>query len=164
MMASTTNKGHCACPICGPNTPSRYSEHLSKVVYGGRHRMWLPADHPFCFAHKCVQHCGSGYCPRAEDACTHPMGHSCVRSTHDLGASRRGRRSGFMEQHKVPSNTIHTAILEGKYARCTHAIIVEYAHYINAINLCYQQGRTIFIYARMYIVSCRICMFNICST
>lgn len=49
MLAGTTNKGHCACPVCGPNTPSRYSEHLSKVVYVGRHRMWLPADHPFRF-------------------------------------------------------------------------------------------------------------------
>ena len=49
MLAGTTNKGYCACPVCGPNTPSRYSEHLSKVVYGGRHRMWLPADHPFRF-------------------------------------------------------------------------------------------------------------------
>lgn len=47
MMAGTTNKGYCACPICGPNTPSRYSEHLSKVVYGGNHRRWLPATHPF---------------------------------------------------------------------------------------------------------------------
>lgn len=49
MLAGTTNKGYCACPICGPNTHSRYSEHLSKVVYGGRHRRWLPADHPFRF-------------------------------------------------------------------------------------------------------------------
>ena len=38
MMAGTSNKGYCACPVCGPNTPSRYSEHLSKVVYGGLHR------------------------------------------------------------------------------------------------------------------------------
>ena len=49
MLAGTTNKGYCACPVCGPNTQSRYSEHLSKVVYGGRHRRWLPADHPFRF-------------------------------------------------------------------------------------------------------------------
>ena len=49
MMAGTTNKGYCACPICGPNTHSRYSEHLSKNVYGGRHRRWLPPDHPFRF-------------------------------------------------------------------------------------------------------------------
>ena len=47
MMAGTSNKGYCACPVCGPNTPSRYSEHLSKVVYGGSHRRWLPLDHPF---------------------------------------------------------------------------------------------------------------------
>ena len=47
MMAGTSNKGYCACPVCGPNTPSRYSEHLSKVVYGGRHRRWLPHGHPF---------------------------------------------------------------------------------------------------------------------
>ena len=47
MMAGTTNKGYCACPICGPNTPSRYSENLSKVVYGGSHRRWLPRGHPF---------------------------------------------------------------------------------------------------------------------
>ena len=47
MLAGTTNKGYCACPICGPNTPSRFSEPLSKVVYGGRHRRWLPAKHPF---------------------------------------------------------------------------------------------------------------------
>ena len=49
MLAGTTNKGYCACPVCGPNTPSRYSDHLSKVVYGGKHRRWLPADHPFRF-------------------------------------------------------------------------------------------------------------------
>lgn len=47
MMAGTSNKGYCACPVCGPNTPSRYSSHLSKVVYGGNHRRWLPPDHPF---------------------------------------------------------------------------------------------------------------------
>jgi hypothetical protein len=49
MLAGTTNKGYCACPICGLNTPARYSHNLSKVVYGGRHRRWLPADHPFRF-------------------------------------------------------------------------------------------------------------------
>jgi hypothetical protein len=49
MLAGTTNKGYCACPVCGPNTPSRYSNNLGKVVYGGRHRRWLPADHPFRF-------------------------------------------------------------------------------------------------------------------
>ena len=49
MLAGTTNKGHCACPVCGPNTHSRHSEHLSKVVYGGRHRRWLPPGHPFRF-------------------------------------------------------------------------------------------------------------------
>ena len=47
MMAGTSNKGFCACPVCGPSTPSRYSEHLSKVVYGGSHRRWLPPNHPF---------------------------------------------------------------------------------------------------------------------
>ena len=47
MMAGTSNKGYCACPVCGPNTTSRYSEHLSKVVYGGSHRRWLPSNHPF---------------------------------------------------------------------------------------------------------------------
>lgn len=47
MMAGTSNKGYCACPVCGPHTPSRYSRHLSKVVYGGSHRRWLPRDHPF---------------------------------------------------------------------------------------------------------------------
>ena len=47
MMAGTSNKGYCACPICGPDTPSRYSQHLSKVVYGGSHRRWLPENHPF---------------------------------------------------------------------------------------------------------------------
>jgi hypothetical protein len=47
MMAGTSNKGYCACPVCGPGTPSRYSEHLSKVVYGGSHRRWLPSNHPF---------------------------------------------------------------------------------------------------------------------
>ena len=49
MLAGTTNKGYCACPVCGPNTPSRYSTSLAKVVYGGRHRRWLPPDHPFRF-------------------------------------------------------------------------------------------------------------------
>lgn len=49
MLAGTANKGYCACPVCGPDTPSRYSAHLSKVVYGGRHRRWLPRDHPFRF-------------------------------------------------------------------------------------------------------------------
>ena len=49
MLAGTTNKGYCACPVCGPNTPARYSENLCKVVYGGRHRRWLPPDHPFRF-------------------------------------------------------------------------------------------------------------------
>jgi len=49
MLAGTTNKGYCACPVCGPNTHARYSDHLSKVVYGGRHRRWLPADHPYRF-------------------------------------------------------------------------------------------------------------------
>lgn len=47
MMAGTSNKGYCACPVCGPNTPSRYSSHLSKVVYGGSNRKWLPHNHPF---------------------------------------------------------------------------------------------------------------------
>jgi hypothetical protein len=47
MMAGTSNKGYCACPVCGPGTPSRYSQHLSKVVYGGSHRRWLPPNHPF---------------------------------------------------------------------------------------------------------------------
>ena len=47
MVAGTSNRGYCACPVCGPNTVSRYSEHLSKVVYGGSHRRWLPEDHPF---------------------------------------------------------------------------------------------------------------------
>lgn len=47
MMAGTSNKGYCACPVCGPGTPSRYSEHLSKVLYGGSHRRWLPPEHPF---------------------------------------------------------------------------------------------------------------------
>lgn len=47
MMAGTSNKGYCACPVCGPHTPSRYSSHLSKVVYRGKHRRWLPEDHPF---------------------------------------------------------------------------------------------------------------------
>ena len=47
MMAGTSNKGYCACPVCGPGTPSRYSQHLSKVVYGGSHRRWLPTNHPF---------------------------------------------------------------------------------------------------------------------
>ena len=47
MMAGTSNKGYCACPVCGPSTPSRYSENLSKVVYGGSHRRWLPLNHPF---------------------------------------------------------------------------------------------------------------------
>lgn len=28
-------------------TPSRYYEHLSKVVYGGSHRRWLPCEQPF---------------------------------------------------------------------------------------------------------------------
>ena len=49
MLAGTTNKGYCACPVCGPNTHSRYSSNLSKVVYGGRHRRWLPQEHPFRF-------------------------------------------------------------------------------------------------------------------
>lgn len=49
MLAGTTNKGYCACPVCGPNTTSRYSENLSKIVYGGRHRRWLPEEHPFRF-------------------------------------------------------------------------------------------------------------------
>lgn len=49
MLAGTTNKGYCACPVCGPDTPSRYSDNLSKVVYGGRHRRWLPRDHPYRF-------------------------------------------------------------------------------------------------------------------
>jgi hypothetical protein len=47
MLAGTTNKGYRACPVCGPDTHSRYSEHLSKVVYGGCHRRWLPPQHPF---------------------------------------------------------------------------------------------------------------------
>ena len=47
MMAGTTNKGYAACPVCGPNTPARHSAHLSKVVYGGSHRRWLPREHPF---------------------------------------------------------------------------------------------------------------------
>ena len=47
MVAGTTNKGYCACPVCGPHTVSRFSEHLSKVVYGGSHRRWLPDGHPF---------------------------------------------------------------------------------------------------------------------
>lgn len=48
MMAGTSNKGCSACPVCGPNTHTWHSEHLSKVVYGGRHRRWLPREHPFC--------------------------------------------------------------------------------------------------------------------
>ena len=49
MLAGTTNKGYCGCPICGPNTHARYSANMCKVVYGGRHRRWLPMDHPFRF-------------------------------------------------------------------------------------------------------------------
>ena len=49
MLAGTTNKGYCACPVCGPNTHSRHSVQLSKIVYGGRHRRWLPPEHPFRF-------------------------------------------------------------------------------------------------------------------
>lgn len=47
MLAGTSNKGYYACPVCGPNTPARHSQHLSKVVYGGSHRRWLPPEHPF---------------------------------------------------------------------------------------------------------------------
>lgn len=49
MLAGTTKKGYRACPVCGPDTHARYSEHLCKVVYGGRHRRWLPPAHPFRF-------------------------------------------------------------------------------------------------------------------
>lgn len=49
MLAGTANKGYCACLVCGPNTDARYSESLSKIVYSGRHRQWLLADHPFRF-------------------------------------------------------------------------------------------------------------------
>ena len=47
MMARTSNKEYCACYVCGPNTPARHSQHLSKVVYGGSHWRWLPAEHPY---------------------------------------------------------------------------------------------------------------------
>ena len=39
------DKGYCACHVCGPNTSARHSQHLSKVVYEGSHRRWLPAEH-----------------------------------------------------------------------------------------------------------------------
>lgn len=71
MLAGTTNKGYCACPVCGPNTQSRYSEHLSKVVYGGRHRRWLPAEHPFRFDVN-VFHTEEVDCEPAQmNACSH---------------------------------------------------------------------------------------------
>lgn len=47
MMADTSNKDYCVCPVCGPQTPSKYSEHLSKVVYRCSHRRWLLDDHPY---------------------------------------------------------------------------------------------------------------------
>ena len=71
MMAGTTNKGYCACPVCGPNTPSRYLEHLSKVVYGGRHRMWLPADHPFRFDTSVFHTVEAAAAPAPMDAAAH---------------------------------------------------------------------------------------------
>lgn len=47
MMGGTSNKGYYVCLVCKPNTPSRFAKHLSKVVYGGSHRRWLPQNHPF---------------------------------------------------------------------------------------------------------------------
>lgn len=52
MMAGTTNKGYKGCPVCGPATFARYSRSLSKLVYGGEHRRWLPENH--LFRHDCT--------------------------------------------------------------------------------------------------------------
>lgn len=45
-VAGRVTNGYKACPICGPNTTSRYSVALKKTVYGCQHRRWLPLQHP----------------------------------------------------------------------------------------------------------------------
>lgn len=47
MMVGTTNKGYFGCPVCGPHTEAIYSNSLTKLVYVGHHRRWLPFGHPF---------------------------------------------------------------------------------------------------------------------
>lgn len=71
MMAGTSNKGYCACPICGPHTPSRYSQHLSKMLYGGSHRRWLPPEHPFRYDENVFSTREVEGAPRAMDASAH---------------------------------------------------------------------------------------------
>jgi len=47
MVAGLTTKGFKACPICGPNTVSRYSKVLRKNVFCNCHRRYLHANHYF---------------------------------------------------------------------------------------------------------------------
>lgn len=47
LVSGLATKGFKGCPICGPNTVSRYSKVLRKNVYCNCHRRYLPADHYF---------------------------------------------------------------------------------------------------------------------
>lgn len=46
-LTGCTTKGKLACPICGPNTCSRYLEKSHKTVYMS-HRRFLPPSHLWC--------------------------------------------------------------------------------------------------------------------
>lgn len=47
LVAGLTTKGFKACPVCGPNTVSRYSKVLRKNVFCNCHRRYLHANHYF---------------------------------------------------------------------------------------------------------------------
>ena len=45
LVASCSTKGFKACPMCGPNTMSKYSKVLRKNIYCNCHRRYLAANH-----------------------------------------------------------------------------------------------------------------------
>ena len=45
-MASCTNKGFCACPVCGKKTNSMYLKYSRKCAYTG-HKIYLPINHKY---------------------------------------------------------------------------------------------------------------------
>ena len=50
-LAGVTTKGEFACPVCGPETKSKWLQLANKTVYTC-HRVFLPQNHPFRSKHK----------------------------------------------------------------------------------------------------------------
>jgi hypothetical protein len=45
LVAGLVTKGYRGCVCCGPNTISRWSDHLKKNVFDDQHRIYLPESH-----------------------------------------------------------------------------------------------------------------------